>query len=117
MAFGAGGAFVVVADVVCGAELLAGVGFGHEFNGFVGKNGGFVDVLRGELDGVKQDPGTAGVRETEKGSLDKGRGEFSVMYIGTADALADQLGGKKFQGKKLSVTGVGNNTLEVTLGK
>ena len=34
---------------------------GNGFNGFEGHDVGFVDILRGDLDGVEQDAGTLGV--------------------------------------------------------
>lgn len=60
---------------------------------------------------------SAGVRDSERGSLDKGRGDFSVTFLGTAESLAESIDGKKFQTRKVSVTGVGNNTLEITIAK
>jgi hypothetical protein len=60
---------------------------------------------------------SAGVRELGSPTLAAGRGRMEVTYLGTAAALAEQLEGKAFRGKKLSVTGVSGNTLEVTLGK
>jgi hypothetical protein len=60
---------------------------------------------------------SAGVRELGSPTLAAGKGRMEVTYLGTAAALAEQLEGKSFRGKKLSVTGVSGNTLEVTLGK
>ena len=60
---------------------------------------------------------SAGVRELANPTLAAGRGRMEVTYLGTAAGLAEQLEGKPFRGKKLSVTGVSGNTLEVTLGK
>lgn len=60
---------------------------------------------------------SAGVREQGSPTLSGGRGRMEVTYLGNAAALAEQLEGKSFKGKKLAVTGVSGNTLEVTLGK
>lgn len=60
---------------------------------------------------------SAGVRELTNPTLAAGRGRMEVTYLGTAAALAEQMEGKTFHGKKVAVTGVSGNTLEVTLGK
>ena len=60
---------------------------------------------------------SAGVRELNSPTLTSGRGRMELTYLGTAAALAEQLEGKGFHGKKVTVTGVSGNTLEVTLGK
>lgn len=60
---------------------------------------------------------SAGVREMTAPTLSAGRGRMDVTYLGTAAALAEQLEGKTFKGKKLAVTGVAGSTLEVTIGK
>ncbi len=60
---------------------------------------------------------SAGVRELSSPTLSAGRARLEVTYLGTAAALAEQLEGKTFHGKKVAVTGVTGNTLEVTLGK
>ena len=58
-----------------------------------------------------------GMRDVKPGSLSNGRAQFDVLFIGTTDDLAERLGGKLFKGKKITVTGVAGNTLEVTMGK
>ncbi len=60
---------------------------------------------------------SAGVRELTNPTLSAGRGRMEVTYLGTAASLAEQLEGKTFHGKKVAVTGVSGNTLELTLGK
>jgi Flagellar assembly protein T, N-terminal domain len=60
---------------------------------------------------------SAGVRELATPTLSGGRARMDVTYLGTAAALAEQLEGKTFKGKKLAVTGVAGSTLEVTIGK
>jgi hypothetical protein len=60
---------------------------------------------------------SAGVRELGTPTLAAGRGHMDLTYLGTAAALAEQLEGKTFRSKKVSVTGVSGNTLEVTLAK
>ena len=60
---------------------------------------------------------SAGVREMGSPTLAAGRARMEVTYLGSAAALAEQLEGKTFHGKKVAVTGVSGNTLEVTLGK
>ena len=40
-----------------------------------------------------------------------------MTYLGTAERLAQQIDGKTLGKKKVSVTGVSSNTLEVKLGK
>jgi Flagellar assembly protein T, N-terminal domain len=60
---------------------------------------------------------SAGVRELASPTLAAGRGRLEVTYLGSAAALAEQLEGKGFRGKKLGVTGVSGNTLEVTLAR
>ena len=60
---------------------------------------------------------SAGVRDMAAPTLSGGRGRMDVTYLGTAAALAEQLEGKSFRGKKIAVTGVSGSTLEVTIGK
>ncbi|MFN0061247.1 MAG: flagellar assembly protein T N-terminal domain-containing protein [Myxococcaceae bacterium] len=58
-----------------------------------------------------------GVRDIRGDSLAGGEAKMSVLYLGTSDRLADDLGGKKFRGKKVSVTGISGNALVLTLAK
>lgn len=58
-----------------------------------------------------------GVREVKPGTFGHGKAVFDVVYVGETDALAEYLGGKKFKGHTISVTGVTGNTLELTLAK
>jgi hypothetical protein len=60
---------------------------------------------------------SAGIREQASPTLTGGRGRMDLTYLGTAAALAGQIEGKSFRGKKVAVTGVSGSTLEVTLGK
>ncbi len=60
---------------------------------------------------------SAGVREVGSPSLSGGTGKLEVTYLGTAEQLAQQIDGKSLAKKKVSVTGVSGNTLEVKLGK
>ncbi|MGQ0508393.1 MAG: flagellar assembly protein T N-terminal domain-containing protein [Myxococcaceae bacterium] len=58
-----------------------------------------------------------GVRAVKPGTFGGGKAQFDVTFVGTTDELADRVGGKAFKGKKINVTGVTGNTLEVTLAK
>jgi len=60
---------------------------------------------------------SAGVREVGSPSLSGGTGKLEVTYLGTAERLAAQIDGKSVGKKKVSVTGVSGNALEVKLGK
>jgi len=58
-----------------------------------------------------------GVREVRPGNFGNGKAEFDVIFVGTSDEFAEKIGGKKFQGKNINVTGVTGNTVELTLAK
>jgi hypothetical protein len=60
---------------------------------------------------------SAGVRDVGSPSLTGGTGKLEVTYLGTAERLAEQIDGKTLGKKKVSVTGVSSNALEVKLGK
>jgi len=58
-----------------------------------------------------------GVREVRPGRFASGKAQFDVVYVGSTDDFAEKLDGKAFKGKKVNVTGVTGNTIEVQLGK
>lgn len=58
-----------------------------------------------------------GLRDVKQGDFSKGKATFDVVYVGTTDAFAEALSGKTYKGKKLSVTGVTGNTIEITLAR
>ena len=58
-----------------------------------------------------------GVRDIRGDSLAGGEAKMSVLYLGTPDRLADDVGGKTFRGKRVSVTGISGNALVFTLAK
>jgi hypothetical protein len=58
-----------------------------------------------------------GMRDVKPGSFGSGKAQFDVTFVGTTDELAEQLGGKSYKGKKVSVTGVSGNTVELTLAR
>jgi hypothetical protein len=58
-----------------------------------------------------------GVRQVNPGSFGNGKAQFDITFVGSTDDLAERIGGKKFKGKTISVTGVTGNTVEVTLAK
>ena len=60
---------------------------------------------------------SAGVRDVGSPSLTGGNGKLEVTYLGTAERLAEQIDGKSLGKRKVSVTGVSSNALEVKLGK
>jgi len=60
---------------------------------------------------------SAGIREVGSGSLAGGTGKLEVTYLGTAERLAEQIDGKSLGKRKVAVTGVAPNALEVKLSK
>jgi hypothetical protein len=59
-----------------------------------------------------------GVREVQQGSFGEGKASFDVLFVGSTDDLAERLSESTFNGRKVSVTGVSGNTLQVSvLGK
>ena len=61
--------------------------------------------------------GMANVREVKPGTFGKGKAQFDIFYVGTTDDLAGALGSAPYKKKKLSVTGVSANTVEVVVAK
>jgi hypothetical protein len=70
---------------------------------------GFKRVLAKEL--------SSGLREMGQGSFDEGKAKFDMVFLGTTDDMAEAVSGKSFKGKKVSVTGVSGNTIELTLAR
>jgi hypothetical protein len=70
---------------------------------------GFKKVLAKEL--------STGLREMGQGSFDEGKARFDVLFVGTTDDMAEAVGGKSFKGKKVSVTKVSGNTIELTVAR
>jgi hypothetical protein len=58
-----------------------------------------------------------GMRDVKQGDFSKGKATFDVIFVGTTDALAEAVSEKTYKGKKISVTGVTGNTLEITLAR
>lgn len=58
-----------------------------------------------------------GVRKVNPGSFGNGKAQFDVTFVGSTDDFAERIGGKTYRGKKINVTGVSGNTIEVTLAK
>jgi hypothetical protein len=58
-----------------------------------------------------------GVRDVRGEALKAGEAKMSVVFVGLVGQLAEDLGGKKFQGKKVSVTGISGNALDVTVAR
>jgi hypothetical protein len=58
-----------------------------------------------------------GVRQVNPGSFGNGKAQFDITFVGSTDDLAERIGGKTFKGKKINVTGVSPNSVEVTLAK
>ena len=57
------------------------------------------------------------VRDMGQATIKDGKARFDVPLVGTADTLAEAVSGKTYKGKKISVTGVTGNTLEITLAR
>lgn len=70
---------------------------------------GFKKVLAKEL--------SSGLREMGQGTFNAGKAQFDMTFLGTMDDLAGALSDKTYKGKKVSVTGVGTNTIELTLAR
>jgi hypothetical protein len=58
-----------------------------------------------------------GMRDVKQGDFTKGKATFDVIFVGTTDTLAEAVGGKTYKSKKVSVTGVTGNTIELTLAR
>jgi len=70
---------------------------------------GFKKVLAQEL--------SSGLREMGQGSFGDGKTQFDMTFLGTTDDIAEAVSGKSFKGKKVSVTRVSSNTIELTLAR
>jgi len=70
---------------------------------------GFKKVLAKEL--------SSGLREMGQGRFDEGKARFDLLFVGTTDDMAEAVGGKTFKGKKVSVTGVSGNSIELTVAR
>lgn len=58
------------------------------------------------------------VKAVTPGNFGGGKAQFDVTYLGTTDDFADALGAvTRFKKKKLTVTGVTANTLEVVVAQ
>jgi Flagellar assembly protein T, N-terminal domain len=56
-----------------------------------------------------------GVRDVRPGNFGEGKAQFDVVFVGSTDDLAERVGNTTFDGKKVSVTGVSGNTLQVSI--
>lgn len=70
---------------------------------------GFKKVLSQQL--------STGLREMGQGTFNEGKAQFDLVFLGTTDDMAAAVSGKTFNGKKVSVTGVSGNTIELTLAR
>jgi hypothetical protein len=70
---------------------------------------GFKKVLAKEL--------SSGLREMGQGTFDEGKAQFDLIFLGSTEDMAEAVSGKSFKGKKVSVTGVSGNTIELTLAR
>lgn len=59
----------------------------------------------------------SGMREVKSDTFKNNKALYNLTYVGSTDDLADTLGTKTFRGRKISVTGVTGNTLELVLAK
>jgi Flagellar assembly protein T, N-terminal domain len=69
---------------------------------------GFVKVLTQSLNGV---------RDMSQVNYANGKAQVDLIFLGTAATIAEAMSGKTYKGKKVSVTGVTGNTVEITLAK
>jgi hypothetical protein len=58
-----------------------------------------------------------GLKDVKQGDFKQGKATFDVVFVGTTDSFAEAVGGKTYKGKKVSVTGVTGNTIELTLAR
>jgi hypothetical protein len=58
-----------------------------------------------------------GLQDVKQGDFSKGKATFDAVFIGTTDDFAGAMSGKSYKGKKVSVTGVTGNTIEITLAR
>ncbi|HLL55708.1 MAG TPA: flagellar assembly protein T N-terminal domain-containing protein [Myxococcaceae bacterium] len=59
----------------------------------------------------------SGVRNVERKDFTGGKAQYELLFMGNSGDLAELLDQQKFKGQKLSVTGVTNTTVELSLGK
>jgi predicted NAD/FAD-binding protein len=57
------------------------------------------------------------LRETGQVTMKDGTARFDAVVLGTAETVAASLSGKTYKGKKISVTGVTGNTLEISVAR
>ncbi|MCI0573392.1 MAG: hypothetical protein L0Y66_21820 [Myxococcaceae bacterium] len=58
-----------------------------------------------------------GVRDVRPGNFGDGKAQFDVVFVGTTDDFAERMSGTTFNGRRVSVTGVSGNTLQVSVAK
>ncbi|MHB8878922.1 MAG: hypothetical protein ACYC8T_34910, partial [Myxococcaceae bacterium] len=61
--------------------------------------------------------GMKNVKDVKPGTFGAGKAQFDITYGGTSDDLAGSIGASTFKKRKLSVTGVTANTVEVVVSK
>jgi hypothetical protein len=78
-----------------------------QVNGF--REYGSVENFKRVLEGV------GGMRDVKRPSFGAGKARFELTFLGTTSELAGKLGGKAFKGRRIDVTGLTPNTVELTL--
>ncbi|MFL5343369.1 MAG: flagellar assembly protein T N-terminal domain-containing protein [Hyalangium sp.] len=58
-----------------------------------------------------------GLKDVKQGDFTKGKATFDALLVGTTDDFAAALSKKTYKGKKVSVTGITGNTVEITLAR
>ncbi|MBU8897111.1 hypothetical protein DRW03_22205 [Corallococcus sp. H22C18031201] len=58
-----------------------------------------------------------GVRDVKAGEFAEGKARFDVTYVGGTDALAESLGATTYQKRKVRVTAVSGNRVELTVAR
>lgn len=58
-----------------------------------------------------------GLKDVKQGDFKQGKATFDVIFAGTTDSFAEAVSGKTYKGKKVSVTGVTGNTIELTVAR
>jgi hypothetical protein len=58
-----------------------------------------------------------GVRDVNPGNFADGKASFEVVFVGTTEDFADRMSGTSFNGKKLNITGLTGNTVQVSVAK
>ncbi|HYI01704.1 hypothetical protein, partial [Hyalangium sp.] len=69
---------------------------------------GFMKVLGQSL---------SGLREMGQVTIKDGKARFDLTVVGTTDTVAESVSGKTYKGKKVNVTGMSGNTIEITLAR